>query len=64
MAYFSRKLTPLELNYDVYDKELLTIVVCLETWRPYLEGAKYLVQIYLDHKNLIYWTSTKQLNRR
>ena len=64
VAYFSRKLTPPEANYDVHDKELLAIVVCLETWRPYLEGAKYPVQIYSDHKNLTYWTSTKQLNRR
>jgi len=64
VAYYSRKLTEPEANYDVYDKELLAIVVCLETWRVYLEGAKFPVQIYSDHKNLVYWTKTKKLNRR
>ena len=53
-----------ELNYDIHDKELLAIVEALREWRVYLEGAKYTIQIYTDHKNLLYWTSTKQLNRR
>jgi len=30
VAYYSRKLTPLELNYDIYNKELLGIVVVLK----------------------------------
>ena len=53
-----------ELNYDIYNKELLAIVEALREWRVYLEGTKYPVQIYIDYKNLLYWTSTKQLNRR
>ncbi|SLM40434.1 reverse transcriptase domain protein [Lasallia pustulata] len=44
--------------------ELLAVVEALRQWRVYLEGAKYPVQIYSDHKNLLYWTSTKELNRR
>ena len=53
-----------KLNYDIHDKELLAIVEALREWRVYLEGTKYPVQIYTDHKNLLYWTSTKQLNWR
>jgi len=53
-----------ELNYDIHDKELLAVVESLRQWRVYLEGTKYPVQIYTDHKNLLYWTTTKQLNRR
>ena len=64
IAYFSRKMTGPELNYDIHDKELLAIVESLKQWRVYLEGAKYPVQIYTDHKNLLYWTTTKELNRR
>jgi hypothetical protein len=30
----------------------------------YLEGSKFPVQILTDHKNLIYFTTTKELNRR
>lgn len=64
VAFFSRKMTEAEKNYDIHDKELLAIVEALRQWRVYLEGPKYPVQIYSDHKNLLYWTTTKQLNRR
>jgi len=30
VAYYSRKLTLLELNYDIYNKELLGIVVAFK----------------------------------
>ena len=36
----------------------------MREWRIYLEGSKYQVQIYTDHKNLVYFTTTKELNRR
>ena len=64
VAFYSRKMTGPELNYDIHNKELLAVVEALREWRVYLEGTKYPVQIYTDHKNLLYWTSTKQLNRR
>jgi len=31
MTYLSRKLSPIEQNYDVHDKELLAIVASLES---------------------------------
>jgi hypothetical protein len=31
IAFYSRKITKLESNYDVYDKEMLAIVECLKT---------------------------------
>lgn len=64
VAYFSSKLTPQQINYEIYDKELLAIVKCLETWRAELEGAPSAIQILCDHKNLEYFMSTKTLNRR
>ena len=30
VAYYSRKLTPLELNYNIYNKKLLVIVAVLK----------------------------------
>ena len=30
VAYYSKKLTPLELNYNIYNKELLAIVIILK----------------------------------
>ena len=36
VAYFSKKMTPAECNYMIYDKELLVIVKSFEIWRPEL----------------------------
>ena len=36
VAYYSKKLIPLELNYDIYNKELLAIVTVLKEWRAFL----------------------------
>ena len=63
VAYFSKKHSPEECNYEIYDKELLAIIRSLEEWRPELEGAKFPVKILSDHKNLEYFMSTKLLNR-
>jgi transposase InsO family protein len=52
------------LNYDIYDKELLAIVDAMRGWKVYLEGATHQIQVLTDHKNLIYFTTTKELNRR
>ena len=63
IAYYSRKFTPAEQNYDIYDKELLAIVAAIQHWRIYAESASELT-IYTDHKNLLHFTTTKELNRR
>ena len=36
VAYYSWKITPPELNYDIYNKELLGIVAALKEWRAFL----------------------------
>ena len=36
VAYYSRKLIPLELNYNIYNKELLAIVIVLKEQRAFL----------------------------
>ena len=55
IAFHSRALNKNEINYTIYDKELLAIIVAFETWRHHLEGAKYPVRIITDHKNLLYF---------
>lgn len=64
IAFWSRKMIPAELNYDIHDKELLAIVSAFKVWRPYLEGAKHQVLVRSDHKNLTFFTTTKELTRR
>ena len=39
VSFLSRKMTDAELNYDVFDKEMLVIVYALEKWRQFLQGS-------------------------
>ena len=32
IAFYSRKMTPAKLNYDIHNKELLTIVCAFKHW--------------------------------
>jgi hypothetical protein len=64
IAFHARTMIAAELNYDIYDKELLAIHDAFKQWRAYLEGARYQIQVFSDHNNLRYFTTTKQLSRR
>lgn len=61
-AYYSRKLTPAECNYDVGNRELLAMKAALEEWWHWLEGALHPFTILTNHKNLEYLRSAKRLN--
>jgi hypothetical protein len=62
MAYFSKKHSPIECNYKIYDKELMAIVRAFEEWRPELQSIINPIHVLSDHKNLEYFTMTKLLN--
>jgi len=64
VAFYSKSLSLAEQNYEIYDKEILTIIRVLEEWRHFLEGARHLVEIWMDHKNLKYFMMAKKLNHR
>jgi hypothetical protein len=64
-AFVSKKFNDAELNYEIYDKEMLAIVKCMyDHWRHHLEGSGQQVQVFTDHKNLLWFTETKVYNRR
>uniref|UniRef100_A0A8K9UP97 Gypsy retrotransposon integrase-like protein 1 n=1 Tax=Oncorhynchus mykiss TaxID=8022 RepID=A0A8K9UP97_ONCMY len=63
-AFFSKKLSPAERNYDVGNRELLAVVEALKVWRHWLEGAKHPFLIWTDHRNLEYIRQAKRLNPR
>jgi hypothetical protein len=63
-AFFSKKLSPAERNYDVGDWELLAVVKALKAWRHWLEGAKHPFLIWTDHCNLEYIRAARRLNPR
>ncbi|PIL28411.1 hypothetical protein GSI_08445 [Ganoderma sinense ZZ0214-1] len=64
VAYYSRKLSPAEINYQVYDKELLAVVDSFRDMRAWLIGTRDPVTVISDHKNLEYFMSSRLLNRR
>jgi hypothetical protein len=64
IVFFSRKLTPVELNYEIHDKELLAVVDGFKQFRQYLEGVNEPTLVYTDHKNLEYFFSVRVLSRR
>jgi len=63
-AFFSKKLSPAEANYDIGNRELLAVKLALEEWRHWLEGAKHPFLVLTDHKNLQYLRDAKRLNPR
>ncbi|KAK3506499.1 hypothetical protein QTP70_003045 [Hemibagrus guttatus] len=60
-AFFSRKLNPVEVNYDIRNRVLLAIKLALDEW-PWLKGAKHSFMVLTDHKNLEYLRDAKRLN--
>jgi len=64
VAFTSKSLNTMECNYEIHDKEMLAVIRCLEAWRHYLEGAKLEFEIWTDHKNLQYFMTSQNLNRR
>jgi len=63
IAFYSCSMQPAELNYKIYDKELLAIFEAFRQWHNYLEGSTHVVLMLSDHKNLEYFVTTKLLTR-
>jgi hypothetical protein len=64
VAFYSKKLHGPELNYQIHDKELMAIIEAFKEWKPYLSGTTHPVKVLTDHKNLVNFTTTKELNKR
>ena len=64
IAYFFRKIIPVETRYKTQDAELLAIVKAFKTWRHYLEGCKHEVLVLTDHNNLRWFIDMKSLSSR
>ncbi len=64
VTYYSWKMILPELNYNIYNKELLVIVVVLKEQRVFLQGTIEPFIIKTDYKNLIGFLIIKELNQR
>ena len=55
-------MTLAELNYNIYNKKLLGIVIVLKEWRAFLYNTIELFKVIIDYKNLVEFLTTKELN--
>ena len=62
-VYFSKKNSPAKYNYEIYNKELLIIIRCLEEWDVELRNVKDFT-ILTDYKNLKHFIKIRQLIKR
>ncbi len=63
VVFMSKSLSVTECNYEIYDKELLAIMLALNEWHHHLMGAAIDFEIWTDHQNLQYFLKPQKLNR-
>ena len=64
VAFFSRKMIPAEIRYEIHNSELLAIVEAFKTWKYYLEWFQHEVLVLTNHNNLRWFMETKSLSSR
>jgi len=64
IGYFLKTIAPAELNYPIYNKEMLTIVRAFRQWRAELLGTSTAIKVLTDYRSLEYFISSKILNSR
>src|SRR5712692_4332331 len=64
VAFMSKSFNEAEQNYEIYNKEMLAIMMALDEWRQYLLGLEEEFEVWTDHLNLIYFQKPQKLNRR
>ena len=64
IAFLSHQMDSAQLNYPVHNKEFLAIERASQEWQQYLEGTVYDIIVYMDHRSLEGFMTTKQLTRR
>jgi len=63
LSSYKKRFLPTELNYYIYDKEILVIFNCFQECRHFLKGAPEEIVVFTNHKNLEYFNSTNTLNQ-
>ena len=61
VTFYSHIFKTIKLNYDIHNKELLTMFKAFCIWCYYLEELELLINIITDYKNLKYFLTTKIL---
>jgi hypothetical protein len=64
IAFYSRKTSSAEHNYDTHDVELLAIIESLKHWRRFLQGLQAPFEVLTDHGNLKGFAQKRDLSQR
>jgi hypothetical protein len=64
VAFFSVSLQPAEINYNIFDRELLAIVKSFRHWHQHLLGARHQITVLTDHNNLTYFREPHKISGR
>ena len=64
MTFWSRKMILAKQNYEIYDQELLIIIIAFKQWKLYLKNNFYSIEILFDHNNLKKLITKKELKSR
>ena len=61
ILFLFQALNETKRNYEIYDQELLAIIIEIRHWRQYLLGRNEF-KVWTNHKNLEYFRSLQKLN--
>ena len=64
MGYRSKTISEAECNYDRHHEEQLAIVQAFHEWKRYTRGDPNPIRVLTDHKTLVTFMTTKELNER
>ncbi|MCO5575528.1 hypothetical protein L7F22_029329 [Adiantum nelumboides] len=62
IAYESRRLNSQERGLGVYEKELISVIHALQSWKHYLLGTAFV--IYTDHQSIRYFMTQTKLSEK
>ena len=62
IRFISKSLDKAEQNYEIHDKELLSVIRGLEEFHHILDGAARPIEVLNDHHNLTYFGTAQNLN--
>jgi len=55
VSYFSKAVTSTERNYNIWDREFMSVILGLRNWRHLLQGSPHPVIVKTNHMNLQYY---------
>ena len=62
VTFWSQKMTDVKICYEIYDDELLIIIMFFKYWCHYLNDSQHSIEVFTNHNNLWYFINKTRLN--